>query len=110
MDNFTTEQERALVARLRAEKAEAERDDVMRHVEKMMLRTEAAEPRADSTIVPAAEFDANARLIAAAPDLLAALKAMVDLDTGDRPELWRYSKQFDDARAAIAKAEGRSNG
>ena len=34
MDNFTTEQERALVARLRAEKAEAERDDVMRHVEK----------------------------------------------------------------------------
>ena len=31
----------------RAEKAEAERDDVMRHAEKMMLRTEAAEARAE---------------------------------------------------------------
>ncbi len=48
-----------------------------------------------------AEFAANARLIAAAPDLLAACKAAsnamfrVDLDTHDK------------LRAAIAKAEGR---
>lgn len=50
---------------------------------------------------------ANARLIAAAPELLAALEALVgeadlgevDLDDGDRTKL-------DNARAAIAKAKG----
>lgn len=54
--------------------------------------------------------EANARLIAAAPDLLAALKDMVDgapLECGepDCPDCgpWRT------ARAAIAKAEGRTN-
>lgn len=46
------------------------------------------------------ENEANGALIAAAPDLLAALKAMVDelSDEGDWPI-------FDAARAAIAKAE-----
>ena len=42
--------------------------------------------------------DANARLIAAAPDLLAALERFVTEDDG--PETWRM------ARAAIAKARG----
>ena len=46
----------------------------------------------------------NARLIAAAPDLLAALRAMVDAwdmsgEEGQHRRIW------DDARAAIAKAE-----
>jgi len=45
------------------------------------------------------ERDANARLIAAAPDLLAALKALVERDT-DSPVHMA-------AEAAIAKAEGR---
>lgn len=46
---------------------------------------------------------ANARLIAAAPDLLAALKAVVESwETGTR---WR--DEMGRARAAIAKAEGK---
>jgi hypothetical protein len=54
-----------------------------------------------------AERDANARLIAAAPDLLAALKAAIE-DTG-----WAYAsfcrcEVCEQVRAAIAKAEGRS--
>jgi hypothetical protein len=45
---------------------------------------------------------ANARLIAAAPDLLAALKAIVNR-ADDSPMCW---PEFDAARAAIARAEG----
>lgn len=45
------------------------------------------------------EGKANARLIAAAPDLLAALKMCVI----------ERSEWLDEARAAIAKAEGRSS-
>lgn len=50
------------------------------------------------------EARANARLIAAAPDLLEALKAFVKAGDGhdDFTELWPV------AAAAIAKAEGRS--
>ncbi|MEN6665525.1 MAG: hypothetical protein ABFD85_16170 [Phycisphaerae bacterium] len=48
----------------------------------------------------AAEADANARLIAAAPDLLAALKAVVAF-TG------AHGGPYADARAAITKAEGK---
>ncbi len=51
---------------------------------------------------------ANARLIAAAPDLLAALRKLDewhDLIRQDYPEMY---PAFRDARAAIAKAEGRS--
>jgi hypothetical protein len=44
--------------------------------------------------------DANALLIAAAPDLLAALKAVVRVAD-------RKTVEFDAARAAIAKAEGK---
>jgi len=52
-----------------------------------------------------AESDANARLIAAAPDLLAALEAMVrDADRNQRPG--GGSDVPDSARAAIAKAKG----
>lgn len=52
---------------------------------------------------------ANARLIAAAPELLEALTAMVDAHDrwlgSDRPDAKEAMKR---ARAAIAKAEGRS--
>jgi len=53
-------------------------------------------------------MDANARLIAAAPDLLAALKdllAYVEGVYGDHE-----SSEGETARAAIAKAEGRKDG
>lgn len=44
---------------------------------------------------------ANARLIAAAPDLLAALEALAALPNKHRPE-----EMWEAARAAIAKARG----
>lgn len=61
----------------------------------------------ESLFITAREHAANARLLAAAPELLAALVALVeeadlgevDLDDDDRAKL-------DDARAAIAKATG----
>jgi hypothetical protein len=46
------------------------------------------------------EAEANARLIAAAPDLLDALQAIVAIAD-------RKTVEFDRARAAIAKAEGK---
>jgi hypothetical protein len=48
------------------------------------------------------ETRANARLIAAAPDLLEALKSLVEDTTRYIP-----SRLWDEARAAIAKAEGK---
>lgn len=57
----------------------------------------------------AEESKANAHLIAAAPDLLAALKAMRHPDYGtpeDPSELTHQARSIADA--AIAKAEGRS--
>jgi len=45
--------------------------------------------------------EANARLIAAAPDLLAALKAFMHADGHDD-----FEDEWPAARAAIAKAEG----
>lgn len=53
-----------------------------------------------------AEFLANARLIAAAPDLLEALQALVAIDDGDSPDLWRYTTEFEAAREVIARATG----
>lgn len=50
--------------------------------------------------------ESDARLIAAAPELLAALKAIVALDDGDKPDLWHFEAEFEAASAAIAKAEG----
>ena len=58
--------------------------------------------------------EANARLIAAAPDLLEALKKCVHIigSSADSPEnLWRtddeVNEAYNSALAAIAKAEGR---
>jgi len=48
-----------------------------------------------------AEFIANVHLMAAAPELLAALKVLVN-ELG-----YMEYAEFDDARAAIAKAEGK---
>lgn len=50
--------------------------------------------------------EANARLIAAAPELLAALKAVADELEGYLPDD-RNSEALEDAYDAIAKAEGR---
>jgi hypothetical protein len=52
------------------------------------------------------EAQANLRLIAAAPDLLAALGKLVE--RWDADEIGQIDGEFiDDARAAIAKAEGK---
>jgi hypothetical protein len=52
-----------------------------------------------------AEAEANARLIAAAPELLEALEMMI-ADFGDYPASKRPCLAFDLARAAIARATG----
>ncbi len=56
----------------------------------------------DLTIKPMGEPSANARLIAAAPDLLACLKA-----AAQDFAIMRYGKRMPEWDAAIAKAEGR---
>lgn len=58
---------------------------------------------------PDPEWQANARLIAAAPELLAALESMVDMferHIDGRPGPDDAAARWDDARAAIAKARG----
>ena len=51
------------------------------------------------------EWMANAHLIAAAPDLLAALQEIVSMDNCNyERDIMRYCGAFDRARAAIAKA------
>lgn len=57
-----------------------------------------------ATICMEIENDADARLIAAAPDLLAALKWYVEHDDTDESEYYMAGQNA--ARAAIAKAEG----
>lgn len=54
------------------------------------------------------ESEANARLIAAAPDLLEALKQAVDREEYGKEEGDEVPQWLLDARAAIAKAEGRT--
>jgi hypothetical protein len=49
-------------------------------------------------------YEANARLIAASPDLLAALEDIVRLATTS--DFWLPKAWLDDAKAAIAKVEG----
>jgi hypothetical protein len=62
---------------------------------------------ADAMLAERAECDANARLIAAAPDLLEALQAIVKSLAGQDDEgMIEHAKQMIDARAAIAKAIG----
>ncbi len=56
--------------------------------------------RADSITAPSSMTRADARLIAAAPDLLAALRELVEMVRGE-------SLAKDTAIAAIARAEGR---
>ena len=48
--------------------------------------------------------NANAALIAAAPDLLAALESLMDIES--RGRIMPIGKEWDSARAAIAKATG----
>lgn len=64
-----------------------------------------------------AERQANARLIAAAPDLLVALEQLVSdyergihVEFGGSPWLKEKLEELDYARAAIAKATGASDG
>jgi hypothetical protein len=57
---------------------------------------------------PDGERDANARLIAAAPALLAALKQMVASAVPNPDDHPSMTKAWKVAEAAIAKAEGKS--
>jgi hypothetical protein len=52
----------------------------------------------------------NARLIAAAPELLEALRDLVQLEADGRAESESAIEYWERARAAIAKAEGGGNG
>lgn len=55
------------------------------------------------------EREANARLIAAAPDLLEAARYVIEDAVSDMPATARVTKiSLDALRAAIAKAEGRA--
>ena len=53
-----------------------------------------------------AENRANAQLVMAAPDLLAALTALASIDDGDEPAFWKHEAVFNAAWAAIEKATG----
>lgn len=52
------------------------------------------------------ESEANARIIAAAPDLLVALKALVDDCVGNFADCDYFGPNLERAAQAIAKAEG----
>lgn len=54
------------------------------------------------------EQEANINLIAAAPDLLAALTWFINDIDGDHTVMLEFDQAVTNARAAIAKAEGRS--
>ena len=56
--------------------------------------------------LPDEEAYANARLIAAAPELLSALESLAPMFDNDSPLLTVYSTQIEEARTAIAKATG----
>ena len=53
------------------------------------------------------EQEANCRLIAAAPELLGALKAVLEHASLDPNHLHKFSPDYQRAQAAIAKAEGK---
>lgn len=72
-----------------------------------------ADPYVDESLLASSEVDANARLIAAAPQLLAACKMMdkwIERDLSDDPELEELTLQtvYGSVLEAIAKAEGSS--
>ena len=54
--------------------------------------------------IPTKEDEANAHLIAAAPELYEALVALMDLESRDR--VMPAGPEWDSARAALAKARG----
>ena len=54
------------------------------------------------------EMEANAHMIAAAPDLLAALKWFIDDIDGTHTVMVEFDENVERARAAIAKALGKS--
>lgn len=51
------------------------------------------------------EGEANARLIAAAPELLAVLKDLLEISRNDSDHP-KHDSYYDEARAVLAKAEG----
>lgn len=53
------------------------------------------------------EGNANADLIAAAPDMYEALKELFKLLEGDKAPKWRAIAFYDIAKKALAKAEGK---
>jgi len=63
-------------------------------------------PRGSLGISTGKELDANAALIAAAPELLEALKGLIDCNLM-RNLVGGYQFQIEQAEKAIAKAEGR---
>ncbi len=64
-------------------------------------------PRPDNDERGLSEADANARLIAAAPEMLAALKAICDSGNIDHGCQWTIDRaDIDLAKAAISKAVG----
>ncbi len=63
-----------------------------------------SEDRTQSGLVQDDEQVANIRLIAAAPDLLAALRCLLDCSDHQNPEVWDAA--VSQARAAIARAGG----
>jgi len=79
---------------------------------RVWLDEEGARHGETPNIVIFAETKANARLIAAAPEMLEALKAFLAYDEQDGESdvemMLAYGKARDMARAAIAKAEGQS--
>ncbi len=74
------------------------------------ILNDSADIAANSVLRSDIEDESIARLIAAAPELLAALQAIAD--NSDEADEWdavdRLHANADTARAAIAKAEGRS--
>ena len=42
-------------------------------------------------------------LLQALSEQQAALQAIVDLDDGDKPDLWHFEKEFNEARATLAR-------
>jgi hypothetical protein len=53
-----------------------------------------------------AETEANGHLISVAPDLYEALKDLLEVCEQDNPRAVEWRSAIDEARAAIAKAEG----
>jgi hypothetical protein len=60
--------------------------------------------------IPDVESEANARLIAAAPELLDALENLLALVEGECPSLLEDDHHYTQVKAAIAKAKGVSRG